>query len=108
MANIINIAKDYGTTLGGRWIRLGQYSGEEFYDRILKPKYLEAKDNSEKLIVELDGTNGYPSSFLDQSFGELARKYGVKDVRNTIEFKTSIFSWIVDFINREIWDKAER
>lgn len=107
MANIINIAKDYSTTLGGRWIKLGYYSGEEFYNNILEPKYLEASKADDKLIIELDGTTGYPSSFLDQSFGELARKYGSENVRNTIVFDAKVFAWIADYIKSEIWDKTK-
>lgn len=105
MANVVNIAKDYSRTLGGRWIRLGEYSGEDFYNRILQPKYLEANRTGKRLVIELDGTSGYPSSFLDQSFGELGRHYGVDKVKSTIQFKANVFAWVVDYINREIWKK---
>ena len=40
-------------------------------------------------------------------FGELARNYGAEKVRNTIIFKTSVFQWVVDYINKEIWDKTK-
>lgn len=108
MEKKINIAKDYSPVLGGRWIALGPHSGEDFYNTILEPAYLEvnAKGNG-KIIFELDGTKGYPSSFLDQSFGELGRIYGVQKIRNLIEFKTNIFQWVVDYINKEIWDKTK-
>ena len=106
MANVVNIATEYSKTLGGRWIRLGEYSGEDFYKKILEPKYLAADRSGEKLLIELDGTTGYPSSFLDQSFGELARVYGVNKVRETIQFSAQVFAWVVDYINREIWDKT--
>ena len=102
----INIAKDFGIVLGGRWIRLGPCSGEEFYIKKLEPSFLNAKKNNTKLYIELDGTKGYPSSFLDQSFGELARRHGVSEVRNTIIFETKIFRWVVNYIKEEIWDKT--
>lgn len=101
----INIANDYSEILGGRWIKLGPYSGEDFYNLILKPKFEEALNVKEKLHVYLDGTKGYGSSFLDQSFGELARIHGVSKVKDIIEFHTHYFKWYVDYIKNEIWEK---
>lgn len=98
MEKTINIAKDFSSTLGGR---RGPYSGEEFYISMLEKAFLNAYNSCEKLIIELDGTKGYPSSFLDQSFGELTHIYGVKAVRNTIQFRTVVFQWIADFINQK-------
>lgn len=107
MADVYNISKEYSRILGGRWISLGKFSGEDFYKTVLEPKYLEAKNGNTKFVIELDGTTGYPSSFLDQSFGELARKYGKDNVKSIIELRADVFAWVVDYINREIWDKSE-
>ena len=103
----ISIATDYSLVLGGRYIRLGDYSGEDFYNKILEAKFTSAFYNNKKLIIELDGTKGYPSSFLDQSFGELARIYGEDNVRDTLIFKTNVFQWVVEFINKEIWNQIK-
>lgn len=108
MEKTINIARDYSPILGGRWIRLGPHSGEDFYNTLLEKTYLEAFKKGEKLIIELDRTKGYPSSFLDQSFGELARKYGVENVRKTLELRGTVFKWVIDYINKEIWDKTKQ
>lgn len=99
----IHIAKDFSDKLGGRWIKVGPFSGELFYDDLLKPKFEIAKANNEKLHIYLDGTKGYGSSFLDQSFGELARVFGVDIVQQTIEFHTQYFTWNVKYIIEEIW-----
>lgn len=104
---IINIAKDFGIVLGGRWIKDGPNSGEAFYTQILEPDFVKAMTNNSLLIIELDGTKGYPSSFLDQSFGELARKKGVEEVKNRIIFDTKIFPWVVEYIKSEIWNKTK-
>lgn len=82
----INIARDFSDVLGGRYYTDGKYSGEEFYDTILETKFKDAKSLNTKLEVDLDGTFGYPSSFIDQSFGELGRKYGSKEVLDTLVF----------------------
>lgn len=101
---VIYIASEYSDKPGGRWKRLGPNSGEDFYDTILLPRFENAIDNGQKLYVYLDGVKSYPSSFLDQSFGELARNKGKEVVNNNIVFKTTDFQWVVDYIKREIWD----
>lgn len=101
----IDIAKDFSDKLGGRWKRLGPFSGELFYNTILKQKYIEAIEANENLHIYLDGTKGYGSSFLDQSFGELAREFGVDKVEKTIIFYTKYFTWYVNYIKKEIWEK---
>ncbi len=101
----IDISKDFNDKLGGRWIKLGPFSGELFYMNILEKEYIKAFKEKEKLHIYLDGTKGYGSSFLDQSFGELARIHGVENVENTIVFHTDFFVWNVKYIKEEIWAK---
>lgn len=103
----INIANDYNKKLGGRFNSLGPFSGEDFYMKLLEPKFILAKEKKLKLIIELDGTTGYGSSFLDQTFGELARKYTVDEVKRIIEFKTRFFHFNVKYIENEIWGKIK-
>ncbi len=104
MENIkIEIAKDFSEKLGGRWRRLGPFSGEEFYEVLLKVKYLRAIDEGQKLHIYLDGTKGYGSSFLDQSFGQLAREFEKNKVNDTIVFHTAFFQWNVNYIKKQIW-----
>lgn len=100
----IDIAKDFSPVLGGRYKNLGPFSGEEFYESHLKPMYIKAKVDNEKLYIYLDGVKSYPSSFLDQSFGELWREYiSSDDVKARIEFKQVTKQWTVDYINNDIW-----
>jgi len=101
----IDIANDFSVVLGGRWKKLGPYSGELFYETILKEKFENARNANEKLHIFLDGTKGYGSSFLDQSFGELAREFGVDIVEKTLVFHTEFFAWNVKYIKEEIWAK---
>lgn len=100
----INISKDFSSMLGGRWKRLGEWSGEEFYESKLEPQYLEALKKNEKLHIYLEGASPYGSSFLDQSFGELYRKYR-EDVKTRIVFHAEALKWIVDYIKEEIWER---
>ena len=66
----INIAKDFSRCPSGRYESDGRYSGEEFRDEMLVP----ALKDYDKVIVILDGVNGYPSSFTEEAFGGLIRK----------------------------------
>lgn len=70
----IKVAKDFSKTPGARFKNDGSNSGEEFYEKILKPKYIEALKKKEKLSVDLDGTHGYASSFLNEAFGRLSNE----------------------------------
>ncbi len=101
----IEIAKEFSDKLGGRWKKLGPFSGEDFYEKHLKQKFENAFKEGEKLHVYLDGTKGYGSSFLDQSFGELVREFGVNEVSKTLVFHTVFFEWTVKYIQEEIWSK---
>ena len=71
---IINIAKEYTKTPGGRHISEGEFSGEDFREKILLKKAQQAIQNGNKLEVILDGGYGYAPSFLEEAFGGLMRK----------------------------------
>jgi len=72
----ITICKDFTDTPGGRYITEGDFSGELFRDKILYPKLQETK--GEKLIVDFDGCYGFGTSFLEEAFGGIVRKYNIK------------------------------
>ena len=79
MSLTIKIAEDYTKTPGGRYIIEGPFSGEDFREKLLEPKFEEAIKTNDGLLVDLDGGYGYATSFLEESFGGLARK--THDVR---------------------------
>lgn len=74
MGNIIlNIAKDYSRCPGARYESEGDFSGEKFREDYLYPKLKEAIETGVKLEVILDGSAGYSTSFIEESFGGLIR-----------------------------------
>lgn len=79
------IAEEYTKTPGARYIREGDFSGEDFRIRFLEPRFKEALEKDEKLHIDLDGGYGYPPSFLDEAFGGLALIYGADTVIANIE-----------------------
>lgn len=77
---IINIAKDFTLAPGPRHKRQGNFSGELFREKLLKPAYIQAKNSGDKIQVILDGTFGYYDSFLEESFGGLKRDFPEDDI----------------------------
>lgn len=84
---IINIATDFSKTPGGRYVTDGPSSGEDFRERFLIPALAEGG----VVVVELDGTRGYPSSFLEEAFGGLVRKLNMSqtDFARKVHLKAS-------------------
>lgn len=66
---IINVARDFSRTPGGRYYTDGPSSGQKFREEFLIPAFNEY----DQVLIEMDGTRGYPSSFLDEAFGGLVR-----------------------------------
>jgi hypothetical protein len=81
----INIAKDFIDAPGGRSKKDGSFSGEEFRENFLDQHFNDASKNY-KIIIILDGAYGYATSFLEEAFGGLARKYGKDKVNSRLEF----------------------
>lgn len=82
---MIKKVSDYTIIPGGRYVTDGKFSGEEFRNTVLKPLLEEAIEKKEKLTIDLDDTYGYPSSFLEEAFGGLAREFTSELVLKTIE-----------------------
>lgn len=66
--------RDFAQSPGGRFADQGPSSGEDFRETVLVPALRGAIASGEALIVELDGTSGYGSSFLEEAFGGLVRE----------------------------------
>jgi hypothetical protein len=94
----IEIASNFSRYPGGRYRSLGKFSGEQFRDDILIPTL---RDNDEVLVV-LDGTVGYGSSFLEEAFGGLVRSGFSLD---QLERKLKLITDDPDFstYSSEIW-----
>jgi hypothetical protein len=68
----IDVATDFSATPGGRYTSESLYSGQEFRETLLEPRIAERK----RLVVNLDGPEGFTTSFLEEAFGGLVRKFG--------------------------------
>lgn len=116
----INISA-YSEYPGPRYCNQGDCSGEDFYHKRLNPIFAEVISAKEKLIVDLDGTAGFASSFLDEAFGNLVYDFSEECVRNKLEliskqepdwkemiFKEVFSDWEERRINGRVPKKTER
>lgn len=71
-AKFIVVARDFSDTPAGRVPEDGEFNGQRFLNEYLVPALRE----SEILTVDLDGLEGYGSSFLEEAFGGLVRDAG--------------------------------
>lgn len=67
---VISVAKQFSPTPAGRYLADGPYPGEKFRDDLLLPAL---RDSESLITVDLDGTAGFGSSFLEEAFGGLVR-----------------------------------
>ena len=85
----INIAKDFSPYPAGRYRSEGETSGEAFLVDHLMGKLMGAIIGNCLLEIDLNGMNGYPSSFISGSLGkityELGKTLGVKKASELIK-----------------------
>jgi hypothetical protein len=85
--DVLRVA-EFTRTPGARYRADGPYSGEEFRDTILFPRFEAARNAERRLVVDLDGVAGYATSFLEEAFGGLVRTYNLspRQVLDTLTF----------------------
>ena len=69
----LSIARDFSEIPGARYPEEGDFSGQEFRNHFLVPKIQKAIEQKCMLVIDLDGTAGYGTSFLEEAFGGLIR-----------------------------------
>ncbi len=98
----IIISTDFTDAPGARFRVDGDKSGEEFYEELLEPKFLKAKEIGGKLFIDLDNTWGYASSFISGSFGLLSARHGAEQALKHLKFKSDDEPLLIKKINDEI------
>ncbi|MBP4042218.1 STAS-like domain-containing protein [Aeromonas sp. SrichE-2G] len=98
---------DKFTCPGPRYISLGKYSGE-YYRGIIKDTIL----SGDEVTIDLDGTEGYGSSFLEEAFGGLIRDGVPVELVKKIKFisneEPDLIDEIQDYINEEAARNIDR
>ena len=81
----ISVLKEFSEFPGLRHCNISENSGEEFYHGLLNSEFKNVLDSKDKLVVDLDETAGYASSFLDEAFGNLVFDFTLEIVKKHIE-----------------------
>lgn len=86
-------------------------TGEDFYYEKIKPSFQQAINEDKTLIVDLDGTAGYASSFLDESFGNLVYDFSYEEVKKRLQIKSNEEpDWIEIIFEQTLieWNKKKK
>jgi len=88
---------------GPRYKHLGPASGEDFRDWIE-----QELSSGQELTIDFDGTEGYGSSFLEESFGGLIRKgydpVKIKNINLISKEEPELIEEITEYIEDAIRD----
>lgn len=98
----INIATDFSDHPGSRYREDGEFSGQDFLEKILQPKFEKAVEGDYLLEINLDKVYGYPSSFISGSFGKLALEKGSDLVLKHIVLISNDNPLNMEKVNREM------
>jgi STAS-like domain of unknown function (DUF4325) len=104
----ISVLSNFSKTPGPRFIKEGHNSGEQFRNEVLEVFFKKAVAENRKLEVNLDGTVGYATSFLEEAFGGLARIYGSDKVLAVIEIISTEEEYYKDEVLEYIKDANEK
>ncbi|MGN6601472.1 MAG: STAS-like domain-containing protein [Ginsengibacter sp.] len=108
-ATIKLIVREYSEYPGPRYCDQGDCSGEDFYHTILNTAFAESYKKNQKLLIDLDGTAGYASSFLDEAFGNLVYDFSLENVKTKIEIISNQEPDWIDMITNDVFiDWEER
>ncbi len=99
---LINIAEDFTDAPGARNRSDGEFSGEEFYETILKPKFELAVEEGRNVLIDFDNSWGYASSFISGTFSRLTTDFGKKKSIEVLRFKSNDDGSIIDKVLEEI------
>lgn len=100
----INIATQFTKTPGARYYTDGPKSGEEFFDTMLKEAFEEAEENDEQLKIEMDGTEGYASSFINEAFRRLGEAFGSDNAWGRLVLVSIEVPKYIDKVKKSIYE----
>lgn len=97
-----DIASDFSPTPGPRYIEEGEWSGQDLRERFLKALVESARSSGRSVLINLDGTAGFGTSFLEEAFGGLIREDGfnLQVLESTLKFKSEEEPYLIE----DIWE----
>jgi hypothetical protein len=105
----LNIAKDFSTTPGSRRKTESVFSGEKLRVEVLVPLVTKAKSEDSQIEINLDGTAGYGTSFLEEAFGGLIRenRFDYNDLSKRIHFISTEEEYLITDILQYMKDASD-
>lgn len=92
---------EYTEYPGPRYKHQGEFSSENLYLKIIKPLFEKAIETSSPLAINLDGTAGYASSFIDELFGNIVYDFGSEVFDKFIVIISNEEPEWIDIINKQ-------
>ncbi len=110
MEKLLKVADVFSAITGPRYKTEGAYSGEEFRESILYPKLDSAIKGGYVLVVNLDGTEGYGTSFLEESFGGLIRvnRMPLDEIKAHLHIVSTEEPYLISDIEEYLNDASEQ
>ncbi len=107
---VIKIAKEFTTVPGPRYIHEGKWSGEEFRTQKFYQLISGAIQANQSIVVDLDGTLGYGTSFLEEIFGGLIRIHHINydDLVSRLEIVSNEEPYLIDDIAHYLKEANEK
>lgn len=103
----INVAIDFAKEPGARTFDDGKLSGQEFYEKLLRPKYLDAIRQNTNLQIILDGAEGYASSFLNEAFRRLGQEFSPDVVMPRLVIVSNEVPKFIKKIHASLYEKTK-
>ena len=102
----INLAREFSVTPGPRYKFEGFDSAELFHEKIMSPMVNSLKED-DSITIDLDGTFGYGTSFLEEVFGGSVRRYGIEFAKNKLNYTSFEEPYLITDIEKYIEDAIE-
>ncbi|WP_295117607.1 STAS-like domain-containing protein [uncultured Chitinophaga sp.] len=80
----LKIADSFTPFPGLRHCNISDNSGEEFYHKVLNPAFAQQVRAEQPITIDIDDSQGYASSFLDEAFGNMVYDFGLETVRRYV------------------------
>ena len=109
VSEVVLKIKDFSACPGPRYVVEGEYSGEQYRGEILEPSLRECIQNDMTLTVDLDGTAGYGTSFLEEAFGGLIRKcnYEYSKIKSVLRLKSDEEPYLIEDIENYMREASD-
>ena len=100
---------DFTEYPGVRYIGQGDDTGEQYYYEHIKPSFENCIKENKILVVDLDDTAGYASSFLDECFGNLVYDFDFDEIKKRLKIiSTQEPDWIEVIFEETLFETKTR